>query len=233
MSRPVCLICLITVNKVLNWQLYICCINGGSVRLIHALSVSECMRWTGFTLRLRTRLIGREISPIKDIRIDFRTCRIYERMAFVTVTPLLLIYRISRRAVFVRWSPRLAGGRARWRMCAPERTENGTREQQSNQKELSPVRHCIARGPASHRVRSIAGDLLRHQIWPLAFCRGRDTYYISARVVGGHFIKLRHTGQTMRRRWRGDTLDVRPRDSIAADLLTYSLTVGWSGRQAM
>ena len=80
--------------------------------------------------------------------------------------------------------------------------------------------------PCCHRVRSVASDLLRHQIWPMAFCRlvvDRHVFIHRLAVGRGHFIKPLCTGAAQRRyAWRSTTaewLSLSP--SSLANLLAY------------
>lgn len=95
-------------------------------------------------------------------------------------------------------------------------------------------------------MRSIASDLLRHQIWPLAFCRGRHVLYIGASqsqltvwLTPGHFIKPRCTTRqretirlTCDHRCLPPPLSLSLPQSLSPNSLTYLLTVGLAtGRQ--
>jgi len=93
-----------------------------------------------------------------------------------------------------------------------ERLLGEWRNEQSNQKEFSRLVY--------RRVRSVASDLLRHQIWPLAFCRARYLLYIGE----SHSLASTSLNLAARHDHDGDTLDMRPPpDSLSpfAYLLTY------------
>ena len=129
-----------------------------------------------------------------------------------------------------------------------ERMEQARRTLQSNQKysvDLVSPRAVRGLGPTTscacgRSAAAAAGDLLRHQLWPLAFCRagGRHDdvlHRLAARgslqfwrrdLRGRHFIKSRCTGRLTTER-RGDTHDVRLTHPFAVSgLLTYSRSAG-------
>ena len=94
---------------------------------------------------------------------------------------------------------------------------------------------CLLR---CRRVRSVASDLLRHQIRPLAFCRGRHVLYIGAShsVAGTSLNRAARDYRHARRPATRLTADHRGADSPTpfACLLTYLLPYGrLGGRQAV
>ena len=157
----------------------------------------------------------------------------------------MLIFR-AIVAAFVRCDARLSGRStevraARWSDCVAERRATS----------CSVIRQsCLLSRPragrAHRRVRSIASDLLRHQIWPLAFCRGRHELYIGASHSSqfdcrppGHFIKPRcTTRQRETIRLTGDNRRLSPSlpspVSLSLSQFAYLLTYGRFGdRQAV